>query len=43
VRRSRRAVVQKATGGSLLHNVDGLLLCWNSLLVQPGTKADLKN
>jgi hypothetical protein len=24
-------------------NVDGLLLCWNSLNVQPGTKADLKN
>jgi hypothetical protein len=24
-------------------NVDGLLLCWNSLIVQPGTAAGLKN
>jgi hypothetical protein len=25
------------------YNVDGLLLCWNSLNVLPGTKAKLKN
>jgi hypothetical protein len=27
----------------MIANVDGLLLFWNSLNVQPGTKADLKN
>jgi hypothetical protein len=25
------------------HNGQGFLLCWNSLNVQPGTAADLKN
>ncbi len=28
---------------TIADNVDGLLLCWNSLLVQPRTAADLKN
>jgi hypothetical protein len=27
----------------IAYNVDGLLLCWNSLNVLPGTAADLKN
>jgi hypothetical protein len=35
--------VSSAFPFTMAANVDGLLLCWNLLLIQTGTLADLKN